>query len=189
MERRSLHFALRAPVGTTKIRSPRTAVPPTSRLPAACFQQARDRHRPDAARHRRDGAGAPRALRRTRRRRPAASCRPAAGTRLMPTSITIAPGLIQSPRTISAGRRPPPGCRRGGTTRRQIARARMGDRHRAVSRSSSCATGLPTMFERPITTALEPRQVAQAVLQQHQAAERRAGHQRRGAPSAPAGRH
>ena len=44
-------------------------------------------------------------------------------------------------------------------------------------RSSSCAIGLPTMLERPTTTARRPVEVAERVAQQHQAAQRRAGHQ------------
>ena len=64
-------------------------------------QQAGDGHRPDAARHRRDRARDLRALPR-KSTSPTSRVLPSrAGTRLMPTSITVAPGLIQSPRTIS----------------------------------------------------------------------------------------
>ena len=54
-------------------------------------QQHRDRHRADAAGDRRDQPGALGARRRSRRR-PSLSVR-------LPTSITVAPGLIQSPWT------------------------------------------------------------------------------------------
>ena len=81
---------------------------------------------------------------------------PAPGTRLMPTSITVAPGLIQSPRTNSG--LPIAANKQIGAAadRRQIARLRMRDRHGGVSASSSCASGLPTMLERPTTTASSP---------------------------------
>ena len=74
----------------------------------------------------------------------------------MPTSITVAPGLIQSPGTIS-GR---PTAATTISARRTTA-GRSLVRECAIvtvqlSRSSSCAIGLPTMFERPITTASSP---------------------------------
>ena len=74
----------------------------------------------------------------------------------MPTSITAAPGLIQSPRTNS--------CLPIATTRISAWRLSAG-RSRVrewamvtvqLSRSRSCATGRPTRFERPITTAWRP---------------------------------
>ena len=63
-------------------------------------QQARDRHLPDAAGHRRDRAGHLSAS--LKATSPTSRVLPwSPGMRLMPTSITVAPGLIQSPRTIS----------------------------------------------------------------------------------------
>ena len=74
----------------------------------------------------------------------------------MPTSITVAPGLIQSPLTIS-GR--PTAATTISARRTTLGRSRV--RECAIvtvqlSASSSCAIGLPTMFERPITTASRP---------------------------------
>ena len=70
-------------------------------------------------------------LRVSRRRRRACPCRPAR-MRLMPTSMTMAPGLIQSPRTISG--RPTAATSDIGAAHDagQVAGARMRDRHRAV---------------------------------------------------------
>ena len=64
-----------------------------------------DGHPADAARHRRDRAGDRGGLRigdvADETRWACLIRHAAAATRLMPTSITIAPGLTQSPRTIS----------------------------------------------------------------------------------------
>ena len=64
-------------------------------------EQHGDRHRPDPARHRRDRAGDLARAAHNRRRRPAGVLPSSAGSRLMPTSITVAPGFSQSPFTIS----------------------------------------------------------------------------------------
>ena len=141
-------------------------------------EQAGDGHRPDAARHRRDRAGDLRRRRRSRRRRPAPALPSGPSMRLMPTSITVAPGLIQSPPTIR-GR--PTAATRMSARRQTAARSRVRECATVtvqLSRSSSCAIGLPTMFERPTTTASRPARLAEPVAQQHQAAERRAGHHR-----------
>ena len=82
----------------------------------------------------------------------------------MPTSITVAPGLSQSPRTIS-------GPADGGDD--DVGAADGAGRSRVrewamvtvqFARSSSCAIGLPTMFERPTTTASRPAEVAELLL-------------------------
>ena len=64
-------------------------------------QQARHRHLPDAAGHRRDRAGDLGDFLKGDVADQARLAVGATGRRLMPTSITVAPGLIQSPRTIS----------------------------------------------------------------------------------------
>ena len=94
----------------------------------------------------------------------------------MPTSITVAPGLTQGAVTR-------PGRPTAVTRMSARAQTSAGFRVRECatvtvqfSRRRSCAIGLPTMFERPSTTASRPGEVAEAVAQQHQAAERRAGH-------------
>ena len=81
---------------------------------------------------------------------------PSAGTRLMPTSITAAPGLIQSPRTI-CGR--PVAAIRISAPRAIAGRSR--DLECATvtvqsAASSSCAIGRPTIADRPITSAFSP---------------------------------
>ncbi len=74
----------------------------------------------------------------------------------MPTSMTTAPGLIQSPRIIS-GR---PTAATTMSARRVIAgRSRVRECAMVTVQcacSSSCAIGLPTMLERPTTTASRP---------------------------------
>ncbi len=79
-----------------------------------------------------------------------------AGTRLMPTSMTTAPGFTQSPRTM-------PGRPTAATSTSALwqTAGRSAVREWAIvtvaSRwSSNCAIGLPTMFERPSTTACLP---------------------------------
>ena len=77
-------------------------------------------------------------------------------TRLMPTSITVAPGLIQSPRTIS-GR--PTAANSRSARRATAGRSRVFECATvtvAFSASSSWISGLPTMLERPTTTASMP---------------------------------
>ena len=79
-----------------------------------------------------------------------------AAMRLIPTSITVAPGFSQSPRTIS-GR--PTAATTMSARRTTSARSRVRLWARVTvqfSASSSCAIGLPTMLERPITTASRP---------------------------------
>ena len=82
--------------------------------------------------------------------------RSGASIRFMPTSITVAPGLIQSPLT-SCGR--PTAATTISACRTTSARLRV--REWAIvtvqfSRSSNCAMGLPTRLERPTITALRP---------------------------------
>src|SRR5436190_6702820 len=77
-------------------------------------------------------------------------------TRLMPTSITAAPGLIQSPRTSSGL---PIATTRMSAVRQSAAKSRVREWPMVTvqsARSSSCATGRPTRVERPITTACLP---------------------------------
>jgi hypothetical protein len=123
-------------------------------------QQAGDGHRPDPARHRRDRAGDLRTAlskstsptSRSGRRPP-----PSTSMRLMPTSITVAPGLIQSPLIIS---RPPDGGDQISAPRHhrgQIAGARMRDGHRAAFAQQQLRHRLADdVAERPITTAFSP---------------------------------
>ena len=78
------------------------------------------------------------------------------GTRLMPTSTTVAPGLIQSPRIIS-GR--PTAATRMSAVRHRAGRSRVREWAMVtvqLSPSSSWAIGLPTMLERPTITAFSP---------------------------------
>src|SRR6266852_6193014 len=84
--------------------------------------------------------------------------------RFWPTSMTIAPGLIQSPRTISAR----PAATYSRSARRHtagICRVREWAMVTvAFSASSSWASGLPTMLERPTTTASQPASEGETVL-------------------------
>ncbi len=76
--------------------------------------------------------------------------------RLIPTSITVAPGLTQSPCTIR-GR--PTAATRTSARRHTAGRSRVREWHIvtvALRASSICATGLPTRSERPTTTASAP---------------------------------
>ena len=100
-------------------------------------QQVRDGHRADAAGDRREP---PRHLARPRRRRRRrAGRRP---VRLMPTSMTAAPGLIQSPRIISG--RPDGGHEDVGRAAEagQVARARVRHRDRRAARGQQQRHGL-----------------------------------------------
>ncbi len=87
---------------------------------------------------------------------PTSRVRPSRSMRLMPTSITVAPGFTQAPGIISG--RPTAATRM--SARRQIAprsRLRLWARVTvALSPRRSWAMGLPTMFERPTTTASAP---------------------------------
>src|SRR5215831_18510068 len=102
---------------------------------------------------------------------------PSPGTRLIPTSMTVAPGLIQSPRTIS-GR---PMAATSTSARRQTEGRSLVREWVMVtvafSAKRSCATGLPTMFERPATTASRPASVNG--LGKNHTAHRGARHERR----------
>ena len=82
----------------------------------------------------------------------------------MPTSITIAPGLIQSPRTISGL---PIAAISMSARRHTAGKSRVLEWAMvtvAFSASSNCATGLPTILERPITTASMPASEGCTVL-------------------------
>ena len=111
-------------------------------------QQHRDRHRADAAGHRRDQPRALGGAARTRRRRPGPS-----SVRLMPTSITTAPSLTQSPRT---SRGPADGGDQhvgAAAHLGEVARARVADRdggvaRRAAARRPACRRG-PSGRRRP----------------------------------------
>ena len=97
----------------------------------------------------------------------------------MPTSITVAPGLTQSRRTISGL---PTAANTRSARRQTAARSRVRECATvtvAFSASSSCTSGLPTMLERPITTASSPASESMHGLGQPHAAERRARRQRR----------
>ena len=106
------------------------------------------------------------------------SPRSGASIRLMPTSITVAPGLIQSPGTIS-GRpdgghhdiSPPHG---GG----QIPGARMRDGHGAAVAQKQVRHGFADDIAAPDDHGVKARQAAVMVAQHHQTAKRRAGHHR-----------
>ena len=100
------------------------------------------------------------------------------GTRLMPTSITTAPGLIQSPLTIS-------GPADGGDDDvgaadhvGQVAGARMGDGHRRAFAEQQHRHRLADDVGAADHHRLLAGKVAKLGLEQVQAAERRAGHQR-----------
>src|SRR4030042_340278 len=77
-------------------------------------------------------------------------------TRLVPTSITTAPGLIQSAFTISGL---PTAETRKSALRQMLAKSLEREWHIVTVASrftSNKATGIPTMFERPSTTAFAP---------------------------------
>jgi hypothetical protein len=76
--------------------------------------------------------------------------------RLMPTSMTVAPGFTQSPFTIS-GR--PTAATRISAVRASAARSFVREWATVtvqLAASRRLAIGLPTMLERPMTTALRP---------------------------------
>ena len=98
---------------------------------------------------------------------------------LMPTSMTVAPGLTNS-RVTNAGR--PIAATRISAVRATAGKSTVREWHTVTvaSRcSSSIAIGLPTMSLRPITTACLPFHRDALALEQLDAAERRARHQRR----------
>ena len=135
-------------------------------------QKAGDGHRPDTTGHRGDRAGKLFRTRQSPRHRQGGCLLGSlsglrsgrsSGTRLMPTSMTAAPGLIQSPRIISARPTAPTRMSARRQISWQIPGARMGDRHRAMAfASNSAAIGLPTMLERPTITALLAGQIAES---------------------------
>ena len=80
----------------------------------------------------------------------------------MPTSMTVAPGLIQSPLTI---RSRPTAAMRTSARRQTSARSRVREWQIvtvALAPSRSWAIGLPNRFERPTTTASAPSSCAPA---------------------------
>ena len=102
--------------------------------------------------------------------------------RLIPTSMTVAPGLIQSPLIISG--RPTAATRisaRRQTSGRFLVRAvRRGDG--AVGTQQKLAHGFADDVGAADDDSVESGQVTQMILQQHQTAERGTGHQRRLGP-------
>ena len=76
-------------------------------------------------------------------------------SRLVPTSITAAPGLTKSPAPARAARRRPPGRPPARTPPRGRASA-SGRWSRWRRPRAAAATGLPTRIDRPITTARAP---------------------------------
>ena len=77
-------------------------------------------------------------------------------TRFMPTSITYAPGLIQSPRIISAR---PMAAMRISASRQTAGKSFVREWQMvvvALAFTNSSAAGIPTMFDRPTTTAFAP---------------------------------
>ena len=111
----------------------------------------------------------------------------AGGHRLMPTSITTAPGLTQSPRTISG--RPTAATRMSARrqTAGQIARPRMGDRDGAVLVRAAAAPSACRRCRAADHDRLEPGEIRPHRFDQHQAAERRAGHKPGSAGREPPG--
>ena len=74
----------------------------------------------------------------------------------MPTSMTMAPALIQSPRTIS-GR--PTAATTISARRHSAGKSRLREWATVtvqLSASNNCAIGLPTMLDRPKTIASRP---------------------------------
>ena len=118
-------------------------------------QQAGHGHRPHAARDRRDRAG-------DARRRRRSSTSPRLGpqrVRFMPTSMTTAPGLTQSPRDAGRrGRRRPRGRRARAAARPAGPACASGrwSRWRSAP-SSSCAIGLPNRLRAPDHNGLGAR--------------------------------
>ena len=87
---------------------------------------------------------------------PTKRCLPFSVTRVLPTSITVAPGLIQSP-LIKRGL--PTATTRMSARRHSSARSRVLECATVtvqLSPINSAAIGLPTMLERPTTSARAP---------------------------------
>ena len=136
------------------------------------IEQACDGHWANAARHRCDGAG--NRLRRLRNSTsPTSLFFPSSVVmRLIPTSITVAPGLIQSPLIIS-GR--PTAATRMSALRQTSGRSRVREWATVTvqcSLSNNCSMGLPTILERPTTTALSPDKSPSLIFQHHDTAGR-----------------
>ena len=107
----------------------------------------------------------------------------------MPTSITVAPGLTQSRRTISGaphGRKQNIGAAAHG---RQIARAGMRDRHRRVLRQEELRQRLADDVGAADHDRLEPVERGPHGLGEQHAAERRARRKRRQPGGQAAGIH
>ena len=97
----------------------------------------------------------------------------------MPTSMTAAPGLIQSPRTISVR---PMAAIRMSAWRTTPGRSRVREWQTvtvAFLPISSRAAGMPTMFERPEHDRVRPLDLHPGLFEQVDAAVRRAGHEER----------
>ena len=108
--------------------------------------------------------------------------------RLMPTSITVAPGAIQSPGTMRGrptARRP--GYRRGGIPRRGSRVREWAIVHRAVLAEQQLRHRFADDVGAAEHEGAQPLQRAQPVLQHRQAAARRARRQRLAAGRQPAG--
>ena len=108
-------------------------------------------------------------------------------TRLMPTSMTVAPGLIQSPLT-SAGR--PIAATRMSAVRHSAARSRVREWAMVtvpVLRQQQLRHRLADQHRAPDHHGVQPVQRGQHLFQQQQAAERRTGHQPRQPGGEPPG--
>ena len=105
----------------------------------------------------------------------------------MPTSITVAPGFSQSPLTIAG--RPDRGDDDVGAADDggQVAGAAVGDGDGAVLPQQQLRHRLADDVGAADHDRVQPGKVAEPVLEQHQAAERRAGHQPLLADREPAG--
>ena len=146
------------------------------------LQDHRDRHRPDAAGDRRH-VRRPLGRARDRRRRRAS----ARSSRFIPTSITVAPALTMSA-PIRCGR-PTAATRMSASS---VCRSRSCVREWqivtvALRWRRRCAIGLPTMRERPTTTARAPFDLDLVLVEHPHDPERRARDERRPAEVEPAG--
>ncbi len=125
--------------------------------------QHRNRHRPDSARYGRDRPGdCPRLVEGHVSERGGSFPRLARGPRIrfMPTSMTVAPGLIQSPRTISAR---PIAATTMSASRTTDGRSRVFEWAIVTVQFSSrrsCAIGLPTRVGAAEDHRVQPRESA-----------------------------
>ena len=175
--------SLREAIITRRRRQIRRGRPSAARRAQRVQQQTGDRHRPDAAGHRGNRAGDLTRFGRTsptRRGLP-----PSPGTRLMPTSITIAPGLIQSPRTISGVPMAATSKIGAPAHRRQIARLGMGDGDGGVLGEQQLRHRLADDVGAADHHRLHAGERGMHRFRQPHAAERRARHQRRQAARQP----